>query len=276
MDTWGRFERSCRILSHPIRRKILHLLSEGARSFRELSDICGMNHGKLGHHLRGMAGILERDPGRNLYGLTEEGRMLYEWFLRASMDYMKSVLDLEIGPELNPVKYAGKLSPGDHSVIIYESEPIRRAVALSFLEAGLREGSALIYLAAEGRVGRAAEEISSELGMGAGKGLEIMGAEEWYMGLGEASPDLIMENWRRLAKRKLGEGYVGVRVVTEAHGLIKKLDFLAIEERIGKRLPGTFCSLCQYDASKLEPEAIIALLRNHGHALFERVALKLA
>ncbi|MEM3462245.1 MAG: MEDS domain-containing protein [Candidatus Bathyarchaeia archaeon] len=276
MDTWRRFERSCRILSHPIRRKILCLLSEGARSFQELSDTCGMNHGKLGYHLRKMAGILEREPEGNLYVLTEEGRMLYEWFLRASLDYMKSVLDLEIGPELNPIKYAESLSPGDHSVLIYESEPIRRAMVLSFLEAGLQEGSALIYLAAEGRVDQAAEEISRGLGMGAEKGLEVMGAEEWYMGLGEASADLIMENWRRLAKRKLGEGYAGVRVATEAHGLIKKLDFLAIEERIGKRLPEVFCSLCQYDASKLEPEAIIALLRNHGHALFERVALKLS
>jgi len=76
-------------------------------------------------------------------------------------------------------------------------------------------------------------------------------------------------------ERKIGEGYTGLRIAMEAHGLIQKLDLLAIEGRMGKRLPETFCSLCQYDASKLEPDALAELIRNHGHALFEGVALKL-
>jgi|YelNatPaOPRAMG01_1025707.scaffolds.fasta_scaffold78274_2 DNA-binding transcriptional ArsR family regulator len=276
MDHWRNFERACRILSHSVRRRILHLLYEGDRSFQELSDVCGANHGKLGYHLRKMSAILERDPEGGAYRLTREGRLLYEWFLRASSDYVGSLLDLEVGPELNPVRYAEGLSLGDHSVLIYESEPIRRAVALSFLEAGLREGSALVYLAGEGDVDRAAEEISRELGIAAGKGaLEVWSSEEWYLGLGRGSADLIIENWRKLAERKVEEGYMGLRIATEAHGLIGRLDLSAIEEGLGRRLPQELCTLCQYDASKLEPWDIIALLGSHGHAIFEGIAIGL-
>jgi hypothetical protein len=275
-----RFEKSHRILCHPLRRKVLRSLFEKDRTLQELSDICAMDHYGLSHRLREMGDALEYDPAGKVYRLTDKGRSIFEWFLRAPSDYICRLLDLEVGAGLNPIRYAGGLAPGDHALLFYEGEPIRRAIVLSFLRAGLRGNSALIYLAAEGRVDRAAEEISrglADVDMGEGA-LEVMSAEEWYVGLGRASADLIVENWSRLAERKIEEGYGGLRIATEADGLLEeaKIDPLAIEEGFGKRLPRAFCALCQYDASKLEPEEVVSLIKSHGHALFEGIALGLA
>ena len=77
----GSLEIALRVLVHPIRRRLLESLWEKDRSFDELNRICS-NHGRLGYHLRSMSEMVVRDPGRKVFRLTDEERMVWEWLVQ--------------------------------------------------------------------------------------------------------------------------------------------------------------------------------------------------
>jgi DNA-binding transcriptional ArsR family regulator len=64
-----------RALAHPIRRRIIECLQKkGALSFRELLKSVGLgNHGKLGFHIKALEELVERDPSKKRYRLTDRG-----------------------------------------------------------------------------------------------------------------------------------------------------------------------------------------------------------
>jgi len=240
----GQFEKSLSILRHPIRRTILESLSEKDRSFVELTDICIVNHGKLGYHLRKMRNTVEHDPDRDVYRLTHEGRLTCEWFIQAFSDLMKRNLDLTVTPDFNPIRYVEKLSLSDHSILLYEDEVMKRSVSLPFLRAGLQRGLSAIYLASERKMERIAKEMRRSIA-DAGEleergAFTIMSAEEWYLRRGKASADVIIGNWFKLAEEKMKEGYRGLQVAAEMDPFIEEVkthELLVYEGKLGQKLP---------------------------------------
>lgn len=107
----------------------------------------------------------------------------------------------------------------------------------------------------------------------------IMSAEEWYLRRGRASADVIIDNWSELAKEKMKEGYRGLQVAVEMDAFFnsrKTGELLVYERKLGRRIPQMFCALCQYKASRLEPDQLVSLVEAHGHGIFEGIALQLA
>jgi DNA-binding transcriptional ArsR family regulator len=266
------------ILAHPIRRRILESLSEKDRSYDELNKIC-RNHGRLAYHLRAMSGMMDKDPDRKVYTLTDNGRATWQWLLRASSDYTKR-LNCEVAPEQNPSTYADKLGLSDHAFFLYDDAYSRRAIAFPFLKAGLTRQMAAVYLPSEEGMDREREEMRRRyLGF---EELEergaftIMSAEEWYMRRGKASPDLIINNWSGLAQEKMSQGYKGLQVAGETDVFFensKTTELFAYERKLGRKLPQSVCAMCMYDTRRLEPKQVMSLIETHGHGIFERIGL---
>lgn len=68
--------RVMRIVNHPVRMRIIELLSLKPMSWKELSSELGVRTGALYHHLDTLEGIITRDPERR-YALTPLGREIY-------------------------------------------------------------------------------------------------------------------------------------------------------------------------------------------------------
>jgi len=277
------FEKSLSILRHTVRRKVLEFLWEKERPFVELSAICATDHGKLGYHLRRMKNIVEHDPDRKVYRLTNEGRLIHEWFMEARSDFKKRALDLEVTKKFNPIRYVERLRLGDHATLFYEDEAVKRTVSVPFLRTGLLRDLAVVYLASEHRMDRVAKELrESDMHI---EELEergafmIMSAEEWYLRRGKASADVIVANWLELARDKMKEGYRGLQVAAEMDAFFdsaKTDELLVYERKLGRGVPQVFCAMCQYKASRLEPDQLVSLVEAHGHGIFEGIALQLA
>jgi len=277
------FEKSLSVLRHTIRRKVLEFLWEKEHPFVELSTICVADHGKLGYHLRRMKNIVEHDPDRKVYRLTDEGRLIHGWFIQARSDFTKRSLDLKVTKQFNPIRYVETLRLGDHATLFYEDENVKRAVSLPFLRTGLLRDLAVIYLASERRMDREAKELREsdvyieeleEKGA-----FTIMSGEEWYLRRGRASADVIIGNWLDLAKEKMKEGYRGIQAATEMDAFFdnaKISELLVYERKLGQKIPPTVCALCLYETPRLQPEELISLIEAHGHGIFEEIALQLA
>jgi len=260
----------------------LESLCEKDHSFIELRDICVSNHGKLGYHLRKMRDIVERDPIRKVYRLTDEGRLLYQWFIDALSDFMKRRLDLTVTADFNPIRYAEKLSLSDHASFFYEDEALKRAVSLPFLRTGLQGHLAVIYLASEQIMDREAKEIRrsiTDIEELEKKGsFTIMSGEEWYLRRGRATADVIINNWLKLAEEKIRQGYKGLQIAGEMAPFIddaKTSELLTYERKLGKKLSLMACALCMHDAAKLQPELLVSVIKAHGHGIFEGIAFEL-
>ena len=83
------------LFMHPVRRAILGALwEEDGLSFIDLSARVKVNHGTLGQHFRRMKELVERDHETDLYRLSCEGRVFYEWYVQALSEYERRVLDI--------------------------------------------------------------------------------------------------------------------------------------------------------------------------------------
>ena len=145
-----------RALSHPIRRRIIECLQENDLSFRELvKRIAISNHGKLGFHIRALKGLVEHDPSMKKYRLTDRGQLAGEliWDVRFIIDRGGRDLAYE------PTRYVRRLRFGDHAVLYYDTENIKREITYSFLEAGIPKGEAIVYIVSEHKLNSEAREI---------------------------------------------------------------------------------------------------------------------
>ena len=71
----------------------------------------------------------------------------------------------------NSIKYVEKLSLGDHAILFYYDEIVKRLVSIPFLRSGMRRGIAVVYLASERRMDRVAKEMR--------RGMDVEELEEY-------------------------------------------------------------------------------------------------
>jgi len=266
-----------RALAHPIRRRIIECLQErNVLSFRELLKYVGIgNHGKLGFHLKALTGLVERKPSMKKYRLTDRGQLAGEliWDIRFITDRGGRDLAHE------PTRYVRHLRFGDHAVLYYDTEDIKREITFPFLEAGLPKGEAVVYLVPEHKLDSESREIQ-RYGISADyfrtEAFTIMSADEWYLKKGKAQAKTIIDNLQKLREEKQKAGFTGLRGAGEMEVFFENAkikELLRYEAALGRQLASNVCGLCLYDVNRLEEKQVIQLNKYHGHAIFKDIAL---
>jgi len=269
----------CKALAHPIRRRIIESLQERNEfSFRELlKNVAISNHGKLGFHIRTLRarGLVEREPSTKKYRLTDRGQLAGEliWDIRFVIDRGGRDLAYE------PTRYARRLKFGDHAVLFYDAENVKREISFPFLEAGLQKSEAVVYIVSEHKLDSESRLVQT-YGISAdyfrNKAFTIMSADEWYLKKGKAQAETIINNWQTLLKEKQKAGFTGLRAAGEMEiffNYAKIKEALTYEEALGKQLPPNLCALCLYNTNRLDENQFVQLEKSHGHLISQDIAL---
>lgn len=269
-----------RALAHPIRRRILECLQKNDLSFPELlKNVAVSNHGKLGFHLRALMmrpriGLVEQDASTRKYRLTDRGQLAGEliWDIRFAIERGGRDLVHE------PTRYVRRLKFGDHAVLYYDTERAKREITFPFLEVGLSKGEAVVYVVSENEVDSESQALQ-RYGIGADyfgtEAFTIMSDDEWFMKEGKAQPNIIIDNWRAIAKEKQKAGFTGVRGAVEMKLMLNysREQLLRLETMLGKQFTINLCEMCLYDVNRLEEKQVIQLNKCHGHEIFKDIAL---
>jgi len=266
-----------RAISHPIRRRIIECLLENDLSFSELMKCSGIiNHGRFGHHLRKLGGLVVYEPSMRKYRLTGRGQLAAELIWDAYFLIAGHGVDLEHEPK----RYVRRLRLGDHAVLFYDSEDIKREISFLFLLAGLLKGEAVVYVVSEHKLDSESREIQ-RCGINLDKFRKgvftIMSADEWYLRKGEARAERIIANWQKLLKENQKAGFTGLHAAGEVDVFIKyakSKEMLRYEATLGRQLSLNLCALCLYDTHKLDEEQFLELNKRHGHSIFKGMAVK--
>jgi len=270
-----------RALAHPIRRRIIECLQKNDLSFPELLKRVGVaNHGKLGFHIRALmmrphACIVEQDASTKKYHLTDRGQLAGEliWDIRYAIERGRRDLVHE------PTRYVRRLRAGDHAVFYYDTEEVKRNITFPFLEVGLPKGEAIVYVVSENKLDSESQALQ-RYGIGADyfgtEAFTIMSDDEWFMKEGKAQPNIIIDNWRAIAKEKQKAGFTGVRGAVEMKLMLNysREQLLRLETMLGKQFTINQCVMCLYDVNRLEEKQVIQLSKCHGHEIFKDIALK--
>jgi hypothetical protein len=267
-----------RALSHYVRRRIIECLQENDLSFRELLKCVPIgNHGKLGFHLKALSELIEREPSMKKYRLTDRGRLAGELIWDVRFAIARGGRDLVN----EPTRYVRRLRFGDHAVLYYDIEDVKREITFSYLEAGLSKGEAVVYVVSEHKLSSEALEIQrygisgDYLRNGA---FTIMSAYEWYLKKGKAQAKTIIANWQTLIKEKQKAGFTGVHAAGEMDAFFQNAkikELLRYEAALGRHLNFDLCGLCLYNTNLLDEKLRIQLNECHGHEILEDMALKI-
>jgi len=179
-----------------------------------------------------------------------------------------------------PTRYVRHLKFGDHAVLYYDTENIKREITFSFLEAGLPKGEAVVYIAPERKLDSEIREIQ-RYGISTdyfrNEAFTIMSAEEWYLEKGKTQAKTIIDNWATLLKEKQKAGFTGLRGAGEMEVFFhnaKVEELLRYEAALGRQLAFDLCALCIYNTDWLDERRVIQLNKYHGHEILEDMALK--
>ena len=268
-----------RALAHPVRRRIIESLREkNVLSFNELLDyIKIVNHGKLGFHLRALKGLVEREPSTNKYRLTDRGQLAGELIWDIQFIISRGRRDLQ----QEPTRYARRLIFGDHAFVTYNKESVKREITFPFLEVGLPQNEAVLYLVPENELDLENREIQ-RYGISAdyfrNGAFTTMSADEWYLKKGKARAETIINNWLTFVKQKQKAGFKGVRAAAEMEVFLNYADgreLLRYETVLGRHLPSNICALCLYNTDKLDKKQLTELTKCHGHLISKDIAWKI-
>lgn len=277
-----------RALAHPIRRRIIECLQErDVLSFNELlKRIANGNHGKLGFHIRALRGLVEREPSMKKYRLTDRGQLAGDLIWDIRLRIATGGRDFALELALKPAIYVRRLKLGDHSVLFYDTEAVKREISFPYLLAGLLKSEAVVCVVSENKLDLETGEIQrygisvDSFRKGA---FAIMSADEWFLKKGKAQVETIIANLQALVNEKRKAGFAGVRVAVEMNLLLdyNNEELLRLEATLGRPTyaPANLShliELCIYETRRLDEEQFIQLNRSHGHSVFEGLALKTA
>lgn len=263
-------------LAHPVRRRIIESLqTKGALTFSDLLEYTSMhNHGRLGFHLRTLKGLIEQEPSTKRYKLTSRGVLASELM----RDIRLTMMTDTVGARASTITRS--LSTGDHAILFYDTEKIKRQITYPFLKAGLLKGDAIVYVVSEHKLDFESQEIYKygiDLGNLREEALTILSADEWYIKKGKAQAKTILDNWLTLLKEKQKMGFTELRVASEMEvffNYAKNKELLAYEAMLGKQIAPALCALCLYNTHKLDEQEFIQLNHSHGHSIFKGIAFK--
>lgn len=163
---------------------------------------------------------------------------------------------------------------GGHICFIYTDEAERRRVMSKYIETGLSCGEKVVYLADRPKDQIEAEAFLSEMRVSVPANLRpgqfiLAEAESAYCPDGTFAPERRIEDWRSMYRQSLAEHFSQVRVTGETSWLRRphpgQERWFEYEARLNTDLrdcPFTGV-ICQYDATKMDGEAMYNVLNVH-------------
>jgi len=266
MGSWNTGDNEILIaMVHPIKRRIIECLRDANLSFTELLIAVGnSDHGKFGYHLRALKGFIELDSSTKRYRLTHRGKLL-----DACIQSLRFVTAINTKAR----QYVQRLRFGDHAVGFCDADYFKRKISFPFLEVGLSEGEAVVYLVSEHKLDSEIRELKRygvDFDSLQKESFTIMSAYEWYLDKGKACAETIIDNWMALLKERQKAGFKGLRAAAEMEVFFdygKSKEVLRYEAMLGRYFASSICGLCLYDARRLDEEQFMQLNRSHGHLI---------
>ena len=178
------------------------------------------------------------------------------------------------------------LGPHDHVCWPFDDQAEFQAVALSFLEDGLRLGQRAMYAsdASADDLRRELDPIGALDDLIAAGTLELISLTERYRAGRVAGPRAQAEAYAEAAMQAVADGYTGLRVAADATSLVLDADarreFVEYEHRVDRLMAEglPFSAMCGYDRRRMDADAVDTLVCIHpvsraGDDLFHISAL---
>jgi transcriptional regulator of met regulon len=172
------------------------------------------------------------------------------------------------------------LRPRDHVILFYESQEAKRKTLFSYINRGLQDGEAGVYVCSE----ESPQEIRNamiEFGMNVeayekSGALRILPYTEMYIKEGIFDLEVVMDTWSKWYDEAIAKGFNGMRATGEMscfieHNLLDEL--LDYERALHTILEIPMTAICAYNADKLtivdNPVDVYSeLVKAHGKVLF--------
>jgi hypothetical protein len=234
------------------------------------------NHGRLGFHLRALAGLVEHEPSTGKYQLTDAGQMAIS-LIEDFQFLVKRTKQMKLDA---PINYIRNLALGDHSLPLYDTETFKREISFTFLKEGLLKHQATFYIVSENKLdseNRQAEKHGISFDQIHCGAFTILSSEELYLRKGKAQAKTAIANWLKLAKEKQTAGFKGLYVAAELDSFFedaKSKELLTYERMLSQQYLPTVCGICLYSTHTLDEKKHAQLTKSHDHLITRQFAWK--
>ncbi|MGB9023177.1 MAG: MEDS domain-containing protein [Candidatus Bathyarchaeia archaeon] len=157
--------------------------------------------------------------------------------------------------------FVRELKPTDHVIMFYSKPEDKHEVLFSYLKAGLDQGEAAAYVAAQespdeiiDSMRRFGVEVDRLEKSGA---LRVLSYKDWYFKEGRFSIENTMKLWKALLDEAKARGFKSLRVTGEmAFFFEKKMvkELLEYENALHRTLELPLTAICAYDAEAVAKE----------------------
>jgi hypothetical protein len=168
-----------------------------------------------------------------------------------------------------------KLGSHRHLCMIYERRQERIEALVPFFQLGLSRGELCIYIAPSHHAAEVMEALSDfgiQEALKTGQ-LKIVDTPTSLLGKQKFQPDKMTATWQQLTDQAVAQGFPAVRVAVDmAWTLSEKIDLEKLIEYESKANDifdkHQLTTICQYDATKFDPEVIKGALLTHPEIIY--------
>ena len=200
----------------------------------------------------------------------------FDKLLQTSIDWK----DLKITSNEKLKRILKNLGPTDHVILFYESQEAKRSTLFSYINRGLQDGKAGIYICSE-ETPDAIRQAMIEFGIDVANyeksgALHVLPYTEMYIRDGAFDLDFVMDTWSRWYDEAIAKGFSGMVVTGEMscfieHDLLD--DLIDYEHALHTVLEIPMTAICAYNADALtnvdNPVDVYSeLVKAHGKVLF--------
>ena len=170
-----------------------------------------------------------------------------------------------------------KAPKGSHMVLFYDSLKEKHQMVFPFIEDGLEEEEAIIYLSDKESPRRTSKEMSA-FGIDVHKheksgALRILNGEEWYVEKETINKELVVKKWMKALADATKNGFSGLRVSGEPtyffrHNTLEP--WMEYERSLPKRFNFPMTAICRYkirDLASRNMSYLLELVRIHSHSI---------
>lgn len=200
----------------------------------------------------------------------------FKKLLQNSIDWK----DLNVTSDEKLRRILKDLKPRDHVILFYESREAKRNTLFSYIQRGLLDGKAGVYICSE----ETPEEIRQamvEFGIDVirfeeAEALHILPYTEMYIRDGTFDLEFVMDTWNKWYNDAISKGFNGIRATGEMscfldHDLLD--DLIDYEHALHTVLDIPMTAICAYNADRLtnvdNPVDVYSeLVKAHGKVLF--------
>jgi sugar-specific transcriptional regulator TrmB len=197
------------------------------------------------------------------------------WHTSISWSSVKPETELQ---KLN--RFIKQLKPTDHAILVYDSQEAKRDVLFNYVESGLKNGEAAVYVCSEENATQIRDSMK-HFGIDVEKyektgALRIIGYNDFYIINGKFSIPTTLGFWSKFYNKALAKGFKGLRVTGETacffeHNLTHEL--LEYEKALHRTLEIPIIAICAYKVDNLnQGDARLnmynELVKAHGTILF--------